>query len=231
MIGFYACSSQKTSIYLSEHYSKQSEKKLHQAIKELQFVELNNKSLEKGLQNAYKRVRKQAEKNIQVPEPKKSWRYYVSPDTTVAYISYIPTQTLIVSKKLVTAFEEADSVDFSPLWFHYWAHHEMGHLRKRSDAELATQFGGLNRVQVIQQAPFEFIKAMLNQTGSFSSNQTISPFSIEEEEQAEFLAAKAWKAGRKDSVELQQLWRTINPEFSWAEDYFRMHMGKIKMVK
>jgi hypothetical protein len=230
MIGCIACSSQKKSVYLSESYSKDSEQKLEQALKELNFSELNDKKLKKLLDQSYKKTRTQAVKQIRDTEVSKSWTYKVAPDTTVAFISYVPTQTLIISQKLLNAFQQTDSIDLSPLWYHYWAHHELGHLQKRTEAGLATRFGGVNRVNAIQHSPFDFIKEMMNRTGAFSTHQSISPFSIDEEEQAELLASKAWITGRKDSIELKHIWRTIQPEFSWAEDYFRMHMGKIKMV-
>ncbi|TNE73315.1 hypothetical protein EP331_04860 [bacterium] len=216
-------------MYLSEYNYTVANNRLEQAFRESGFKKIDEKSLSKSLYKWQKNTRYQAEKNIEHTESAKKWQFWRSPDTVMAYISYVPPQYMVISSKLTEAILKTDSLDFSPLFYHYFSHYERGHLRNRSESTLASQFGGISAVLAIQYQTDEYIREMILRNGSGSHSSPIFPFSIEDEAQAEWLASKAWKSGRKDTLEITSSWRRISPEFSWAEDYLQIHIGKTKM--
>lgn len=213
-------------------YSDVTLAKIEFVLDSLESKPLGSKKLLKQLETTQKKVRTQAIKNIFKPESIQNWKFYQTADSVTSWISYVPPRYILLSKALVQQLDTTTTIDYTPVFYHFWSHYEQAHFRKRSESTLVTEFGGASLAFAIEYDAFKAIRLLIVQNGGrLTGNAPSFPFSVEEEAEAEILASKAFKAGRKDSVLIGDVWKKINPDFKWADDFLKIHSGKIKMAK
>lgn len=230
IVFFVTCSTPRVYTYLMNSYTSETLIKIEQVFKEANMVELGINRTWILLDQSQKLVRTQAVKNIKKTELEQDWKYFMAADTSFAWISYVPPKYLILSSALVQAFDSTLKLDYSPVLYHVWSHYEQGHFKKRSETLLATEFGGSNLEVAINYDPKKVVEQLILLNGGKNSSTFSIPFSAQEEIEAEWLAEKAFRKNRKDSLLIGEAWKAINPDLKWADDFLKIHTGKIKMA-
>lgn len=227
---FVTCSTPRVYTYLMNSYSSETLIKIEQVFKEANMINMQPNSVLNNLIQTQKKVHSQAVKNIKTTELEQEWMYFMAADTTFSWISYMPPKYMILSSALVLALDSTKDVDYSPIFYHVWSHYEQAHFRKRSETLLATEFGGSNLEVAINYNAKKVVEQLILINGGKTSSSVFMPFSAQEEIDAEWLAEKAFKMGRRDSLLITEAWKSINPDLKWADDFLKIHTGKIKMA-